>query len=266
MFPLLLDQKELNNNDENHRAKAPTISFYGFYCHPLVQNFIQAIKRRPSTEKTSYEQQATFKEEDLRALFACLKQNRHPTDRRNWAIAVVQLFEVRRAREVLALRAGDIQIAEGTIVIRIPSSKTDKRGKGIYFKLPRTSTFGFDPAGVLEKHIMASKGNGKVLFPSYDATSKKFTYEFISVSAWNRALKRLCNRARIQPRTSHAFRRTAITLSPIELVEAVTQTGGWHSLCFWEVYRRFDIDQHAEATSHIGTRDYKGCKQTVLRL
>lgn len=73
------------------------------FTHPLVQTFIAAIKRRSSPSKPIAEQATTFKEEDLRALFKCLKQNCHPTDKRNWAIAVVQLFGVRRASEVLAL-------------------------------------------------------------------------------------------------------------------------------------------------------------------
>lgn len=224
------------------------------FNNPLVQNFIQALKRRSTVQRTTFNETATFSENDLRLIFACLKQNREPTDKRNWAIAVTQLFGVRRASEVLALRAKDIYIAEGTLVIRIPSSKTDKRKKGIFFKLPQTSVFGFNPAEILATYLLGTKGNGEVVFPSFDPNSKKFTTNQISLNGWNRAIKRLCLRAKINPRTSHAFRRSAITLSPIELVEAVAQTGGWRSLCFWEVYRKFDIDQRAIATAQIGKR------------
>lgn len=234
------------------------------FKHPLVQSFIEALKRREVPTRSLKEKPVIFNENELRTLFKCLQRGKEPTDLRNWAIAVVQLFGVRRASEVLALKAKDVYWEDDTFLIRIPYSKTDKRKQGIFFKLPRTSTFGFNPSEVLAKHILATKGNGQTIFQSYDSNAKRFKQEPISLNGWNRALKRICLRAKILPRTSHAFRRSAITLSPIELVEAVAQTGGWRSLCFWEVYRRFDIDQRAQAVSQIGTRAQVGVKQHAV--
>lgn len=95
------------------------------FQHPLVKNFIDAIKNRASKKIKNNQNVATFTKQDLDALFNCLKKNMHPTDKRNWAILVTQLFGVRRASEVLALKTQDVQVAEGTILIRIASSKTD---------------------------------------------------------------------------------------------------------------------------------------------
>lgn len=234
------------------------------FKHPLVQNFIESLKRREGPPRSLLEKAAIFSERDLSALFACLKHGKQPTDKRNWAIAVTQLFGVRRANEVLSLKAKDVFWNNGTFIIRITGSKTDKRKQGIFFKMPRTSLFGFNPAEVLANHISALKGNGQTIFQTFDSNSRKFKDVPVSLNSWNRALKRLCLRAKIQPRTSHAFRRTAITLTPIELVEAVAQTGGWRSLCFWEVYRRFDIDQRAKAVSQIGKRTTVGTQPTLV--
>lgn len=77
----------------------------------------------------------------------------------------------------------------------------------------------------------------------------------MSVNAWNRALRRLCVRANVPVVTLHVIRRSAITLSPIELVEETAQTGGWQRLWFWEVYRRFVIDRRMHAASDIGNRN-----------
>lgn len=225
------------------------------FKHPLVQNFIDTLKRKPTNFPTKETCEDIFRESDLKALFKCLKRNKHPTDRRNWAILVVQLFGVRRASEVLSLKANDVKVTGNTFSIRVTSSKTDKRHKGLFFKLPSECLFDFNPVDVLAKHILSTKGNGSLIFQSYEPEKKKFIDKGISVNGWNKALRRLCIRAGIQPRTSHALRRSAITLSPIHLVEAVAQTGGWKSLCFWEIYRRFDIDQRAEATSKIGSRE-----------
>lgn len=225
------------------------------FKHPLVQNFIDALKRRPSNSISCETNTSTFSESDLRSLFKCLKKNKQPTDRRNWAILVVQLFGVRRASEVLSLQTKDVKVVDNTFLLKVTSSKTDKRHKGLFYKLPCDCVFNFNPVEVLAKHILSTKGNGFLIFQSYDPEKKKFLKKGISVNGWNKALHRLCIRAGITPKTSHAVRRSAITLSPIHLVEAVAQTGGWRSLCFWEVYRRFDIEQRAEATSKIGSRE-----------
>lgn len=166
------------------------------FRHPLVQNFIQALK--------------------LYSIFACLRQNREPTDLRNWAITIIQLFGVRRASEVLALRAKDVYLADGTFVIRIPASKTDNRRQGIFFKLQQTSVFGFDPVEIVSKYLPRTKGKGEIIFPSFDSNSKRFTEKPISVNGWNRAIKRVCLRVKIKPRSLHAFRRSVTTLSSIE--------------------------------------------------
>lgn len=236
------------------------------FQHPLVQNFIDALKHRKTKSMKDHRNTATFTKQDLFAIFDCLKMNKHPTDRRNWAILVTQLFGVRRAREVLTLRTQDIRVAEGTLLIKVSSSKTDKRKQGIFFKLPKDSIFGFDPADVLAKYILSTKGNGNILFQGFDPETKKFTSNGITVNGWNKALKRLCVRAKVLPKTSHAIRRSAITLAPIHLVEAIAQTGGWKSLCFWEVYRRFDIDQRAIATSQIGAKDSDSNHKHILMI
>lgn len=222
------------------------------FKHPLVQNFIDAIKHRSSKTKSHFENKATFTSEELAAIFDCLKANKQPTDKRNWAILVTQLFGVRRASEVLKLEAKDIKILDGTFVVKVASSKSDRRKEGIFFKLPKKSIFGFDPSEVLANYILSTRGKGKIVFQGFNPRAKKFTQEGITINGWNRALRRLCTRAKVTPKTSHAIRRSAITLSPIELVEAVAQTGGWKSLCFWEVYRKFDIHQRAEAVARIG--------------
>lgn len=234
------------------------------FSHPLVKDFIQSIQRRPSLQKRMTENKITLNEEELQKIFKCLKGNRHPTDQRNWAILIIQLFGVRRASEVLSLRVKDVKVVEQTFVIRGVSKKTDKRENGIFFKLPLQCPFGFNPADIFAKYILSLKVKGDIIFPSYDPNSKRFKNMFISVSAWNRALRRLCIRANVQEVTSHAIRRSAITLSPVELVEAVAQTGGWRSLCFWEVYRRFDIDQRMHAVEKIGERNKLHTEKTVL--
>lgn len=236
------------------------------FNHPLVRDFISSIKRRPSSKGANADSKASLSEADLNAIFACLKSNRHPTDKRNWAIMTVQLFGVRRASEVLSLKVNDVRVADNTLVIRAVSKKTDKREQGIFFKLPRFCNFGFDPAKVFADYITSSTGNGQIIFPSYDSISKRFIDQSTTVNAWNRALKRLCTRANVKVVTSHALRRAAISLSPIELVEAVAQTGGWRSLCFWEVYRRFDIDQRAHAVAQIGNRNKQTANTSVIVL
>lgn len=236
------------------------------FNHPLVKSFIQATKRRASTATKDHRNVDTFSKQDLEAIFQCLKRNKHPTDRRNWAILITQLFGVRRANEVLQLKASDIRIAEGSILIRVPASKTDRRKKGIFFKLPKESVFGFNPSNVLMDYVLSTKGDGERVFQAFNPKTKKFTKNGITVNGWNKALKRICTRANILPRTSHALRRSAITLSPIHLVEAVAQTGGWRSLCFWEVYRRFDIDQRAEATSKIGRKESQNKLTEIIKL
>lgn len=234
------------------------------FQHPLVRDFINGIKHRKTATRPTAQKKETFNEKDLKAMFKCLQENKYPTDKRNWAILIVQLFGVRRASEVLTLRASDVHVVDQTFVIRGLSKKTDKRQKGIFFKLPRSSIFGFDPADVFAKYILTCKGNSTIIFPSYDTNTKRFTKTPMSVNAWNRAIKRLCLHANVKVATSHAIRRSAITLSPIELVEAVAQTGGWRSLCFWEVYRRFDIDQRAHAVSQIGKRNPTNEKTSVV--
>lgn len=235
------------------------------FNHVLVKDFISSIKRRPVPRKDT-EKKATFNESELRALFNCLRGDKYPTDKRNLSIMIVQLYGVRRASEVLSLRASDVQIADGTFVIRGVSKKTDKRKAGIFFKLPHASSFGFDPAEIFADYILSLKGKGCIIFPNYDVNSKKFKDETISVNAWNRALKRVCMRASVKVATSHAIRRSAITLSPIELVEAVAKTGGWKSLCFWEVYRQFDIDQRVHAVSQIGKSIQQDKKKALIIL
>lgn len=234
------------------------------FTHPLVRDFINSIKRRPATVNMRIESKATLTETDLQKLFDCLQRNSYPTNRRNWAIMIVQLFGVRRASEVLTLKVNDIRLADNTVVIRGVSKKTDKRAQGIFFKLPRRCCFGFDPAKAFADYILSMKGNGNIIFPSYDVNSKAFKKETLTVNAWNRALKRLCQMAKVKVVTSHALRRAAISLSPIELVEAVAQTGGWKSLCFWEVYRRFDIDQREHAVEKIGSRNKKITDKSVF--
>lgn len=225
------------------------------FQHPLVKDFIKSLQHRPNLRKQNNDKKVMLNETELRKIFQCLKGNRHPTDQRNWAILIVQLFGVRRASEVLSLRVNDVHVADQTFVIRGVSKKTDKRQNGIFFKLPQSCPFDFNPAYIFGRYILSLSGKGDIIFPSYDPNIKKFKNMIISVSAWNRALRRLCNRANISVVSSHAIRRSAITLSPIELVEAVAQTGGWRSLCFWEVYRRFDIDQRMHAASNIGNRN-----------
>lgn len=61
--------------------------------------------------------------------FNCLKGNKHPTDKQNWAIFIIQLVGVRRVNEVLSLRVNDVQVADQTFSIRGVSKKTDKRQK-----------------------------------------------------------------------------------------------------------------------------------------
>lgn len=224
------------------------------FNHILVRDFISSIKHRPASLRSNLQKKDTFTETDLRKIFECLKSNKYPTDKRNWSIIVIQLFGVRRASEVLNLRVKDIRIAEDTLLIRAISKKTDKREQGIFFKLPHSSIFDFDPVEVITSYILSLRSNSDLIFPSYDPQNKKFVKVPTSVNAWNRALKRICIRAKVEITTSHAIRRSAISLSPIELVEAVAQTGGWKSLCFWEVYRRFDINQRAHAVSQIGKR------------
>lgn len=236
------------------------------FQHPLVKNFIEAIKHRTVKSTKDHKNTTTFTKQDLQALFNCVKKKKAPTDHRNWAILVTQLFGVRRASEVLALKTQDIRIAEGTLLIRVVSSKTDKRKQGIFFKLPNDSCFGFNPSDVLADYILSTKGNGNIIFQAFNPDTKKFISDGISVNGWNRALKKLCLRANILPRTSHALRRSAITLSPIHLVEAIAQTGGWKSLCFWEVYRKFDIDQRAEASSNIGIKEEESNYKNMLLL
>lgn len=236
------------------------------FDHPVVKDFINSLKRRPSTRRFNEIKKQMLNETDFKAIFKCLRENKYPTDQRNWAIIIVQLFGVRRASEVLTLQARDVHVDDQTFIIRGISKKTDKRQQGIFFKLPRTSTFGFDPADIFAKYILGCKGKGSLIFPSYDPKAKRFTKEPVTLNAWNRALKRLCLRAKVKVATSHAIRRSAITLSPIELVEAVAQTGGWRSLCFWEVYRRFDIDQRAHAVSQIGKRNSSLSEKPVIFL
>lgn len=156
-----------------------------------------------------------------------------------------------------------MKVDGNTFMIKITSSKTDKRKKGLFYKLLNDCIFGFNPIDIFAKHILTSKGNGDLIFQSYDPKVKKFIQKGITVNGWNKALKRLCLHAKVVLRTSHALRRSAISLSPIHLVETVAQTGGWKSLCYWEVYRRFDVDQRAEATSKIGSRE-KGAEQRTM--
>lgn len=222
---------------------------------PTVEVFIDTLKRRPSTRKTDPTITPVFTEQELTEIFKLLAKNEFPTDLRNWSIFVVQLFGARRASEVLGLHARDVKISKGSVLIKIGKSKTDRRGDGVFFKIPQQSCFGFDPNELILRHILSLGTTGGWIFPAYDHDIKQFTTETITVGGWNQALKRLCMRTNIPVRTSHAIRRSAITLTPIDLVEAVAQTGGWKSLCFWEVYRRFNLDERATACSKIGTRN-----------
>lgn len=132
--------------------------------------------------------------------------------------------------------------------------------------MPTESHFGFDSARVLADYVISTKGNGNIIFQAFDPERKKFKNEGITFNGWNKALRRLCLRAKILPKTSHALRRSAISLSPIHLVEAMAQTGGWKSLCFWEVYRKFDVNQRAEAASKIGSKENPKEANKVLML
>lgn len=231
---------------------------------PLIEGLIQAIKRRPAASSDDTKTTPVFSKEDLQKIFTCLKDKKHPTDLRNWAIMAVQLLGVRRASEVLSLQLKDIQVKDGTFVIKVSSSKTDRRKKGLLLKIPKQSVFGFNPTRILVEYIASLRGDSLFLFPNFDPKSQQFLKNRITVNGWNKAIYRLCQRANIPPRTSHALRRSAISLSPIDQVEAVAQTGGWKSQCYWEVYRRFNLEERAAACAKIGARDDKSLQCTSI--
>lgn len=234
------------------------------FHHPLVESVLEAIKRRPIKPKTIKATAQAFSREELQLLFNCLKQNKFPTDLRNWAIMVVQLFGVRRANEVLVLKQSDVEINKEGMSLKITATKTDKRKRGEVIRIPTKSNFGFNPAAILAKHVISLPNKGPFLFPNYDTDDKCFQGGRISLNAWNLVLKRTCRRVGIPIRTSHALRRSALTLTPIEAVEAVAQTGGWKSSCYWDIYRRFNLDDRTEACAQIGAKEQESKRRAML--
>lgn len=97
--------------------------------HPVVDSFIKTLKRRPTTRTNNPIVTPVFTKRELELITTEMKANRHPTDLRNWAILILQLFGVRRANEVLCLKREDVRIHEAAFLIQIRSSETDQRGK-----------------------------------------------------------------------------------------------------------------------------------------
>lgn len=197
-----------------------------------------------------------FTNEEIKAMFAFFQSGTSPTGSRDAAILATQLFGARRAGEVLALEKQDITILAGNkLQIRIRKSKTDQRGEGLFFVMPKKTALGVNPAYILAKYVKDTRLPAQLLFPTFDTTLRQYTARSLTVRNWNKRLA-VCLEYMGRPyRSSHAIRATAISLSRMENVHAVAQVGGWKSLDTpMTIYRRTTASTATRALAQIGSR------------
>lgn len=228
------------------------------FSQPLVEHALQAIARSPVNTPTQPPITKVFSTGEIKALFRVITPELGHTHQRDAAILAIQLFGARRASEVLQLRMIDISLVEGHFQIRIPKSKTDQQGKGLFFRLPHDTALGVNPTLLMQAYISTHQlpvvTDEAYIFTAYHQYSKKFTNTPITVKDWNKRLAIMQKAAGIAVRTSHALRATAVSLSTPDDVHTVSQVGGWHSTTYLNTYHRTSITDRTRSLANIGSR------------
>lgn len=225
---------------------------------PVVQLAIQALQRVPVVVPSEPSVPRVFTQNEIKRIFAANTSLLSYTQARDAAIMAIQLFGARRASEVLNLTMSDVVMIDDHFRFRIRRSKTDQRGMGLFFRLPHDTALGINPTRIFQAYIKSRQpmavSEEAYIFTTFNAFGKKYMTTPLTVKSYNKRLTVIQRRAGVTPRTSHAFRATAVSLSNMEDVHTVAQVGGWRSMTYLTTYHITPITEQSRALANIGSR------------